>query len=207
MYVRASDGSGQERLIGGMHDGVATVEDWSPDGRRLLVDRTKFLGPRNWHSTLQVLGVEEKEKQIWKSTMPSAESFRPTDVGSPLATVPAGRSTSLLFLAQEGGSHYPQEGDMTHAGVATVKSFLTSRTTRRSSQSRCRSRRTIHVLSSQSLFHLSLPSNVGFYDVTRDGKRFLVNTRTLKEQAAPLTVVTNWSAQFKDESIRENRRN
>ena len=32
VYVRASDGSGQERLIGGMHDGVATVEDWSPDG-------------------------------------------------------------------------------------------------------------------------------------------------------------------------------
>ena len=50
------------------------------------------------------------------------------------------------------------------------------------------------VIASQKLFHLQLPYNVGFYDVTRDGKRFLVtiSLRTLKEQSAPLTVVTHW---------------
>jgi hypothetical protein len=53
------------------------------------------------------------------------------------------------------------------------------------------------VLSSRPLFRLQLPFNVGFYDVTRDGKRFLVNARTPQEQMAPLTLVTNWSAQFK----------
>jgi hypothetical protein len=58
------------------------------------------------------------------------------------------------------------------------------------------------VLSSHSLFRIPLPNNAGFYDVTRDGKRFLVTIRTHKEQAAPLTVVTNRSAQFQDESKR-----
>ena len=53
-----------------------------------------------------------------------------------------------------------------------------------------------HVLSSHPLFHLHLPSNAGFYDITRDGQRFLVNIRTPKEQGAPLTIVTNWPAQF-----------
>ena len=48
------------------------------------------------------------------------------------------------------------------------------------------------MLSSKPLFRLQLPWNVGFYDVTRDGTRFLVNTRTLKEQNTPLTVLTNW---------------
>ena len=48
------------------------------------------------------------------------------------------------------------------------------------------------ALSSHPLFRLQLPWNVGFYDVTRDGKRFLVNTRTLAERTVPLTVVTNW---------------
>jgi hypothetical protein len=32
------------------------------------------------------------------------------------------------------------------------------------------------------------------YDVSRDGNRFLVTTRTAKEQTAPLTIMTNWTA-------------
>jgi hypothetical protein len=47
---------------------------------------------------------------------------------------------------------------------------------------------------------LPLPDNAGFYDVTRDGKRFLVTLRTLREQAAPLTLVTNWPAQLQNQS-------
>jgi hypothetical protein len=52
------------------------------------------------------------------------------------------------------------------------------------------------VLSSRPLFRLPLPNNARFHDVGRDGKLFPVNIRTLKEQAAPLTVVTNWTTQF-----------
>ena len=36
--------------------------------------------------------------------------------------------------------------------------------------------------------------------MTRDGKHVLVNIRTHKEQAAPLTLVTNWLAQLQNES-------
>jgi hypothetical protein len=63
--------------------------------------------------------------------------------------------------------------------------------------------REFRVLSSQPLFRLQLPGNIGFYDVTRDGQRFLVNTRTHSEQAAPLTIVTNWPSQLQDESKNE----
>ena len=56
------------------------------------------------------------------------------------------------------------------------------------------------VLSSQPLFRLQLPFNVGSYDVTRDGKRFLVSARSLKEQTAPLTIITNWPALVQGES-------
>ena len=62
------------------------------------------------------------------------------------------------------------------------------------------SQREFHVLSSNPLFRLQLPRGVGYYDATRDGKRFLVNIRTHKEQAAPLTVVTNWLALVQNES-------
>ena len=42
------------------------------------------------------------------------------------------------------------------------------------------------------------PGNVGFYDVTRDGKRFLVNVDTWKEQTKPLMVITNWTAELQN---------
>jgi hypothetical protein len=58
------------------------------------------------------------------------------------------------------------------------------------------SEKEFHILSSQPSFRLQLPDNVGFYDVTRDGKRFLVNTRSPREQATPLTIVTNWTLQL-----------
>jgi hypothetical protein len=63
------------------------------------------------------------------------------------------------------------------------------------------------VLSSQPLFRFQLPNNVGFYDATRDGKQFLVNTRTYREQTAPLTIVTNWQAQIQSESRNELPKN
>ena len=57
----------------------------------------------------------------------------------------------------------------------------------------------LRVLSSHPLFRLALPGQGGYYDVDRDGKRFLVNTRTREQQDAPLTIVTNWSAQFQEQ--------
>ena len=62
------------------------------------------------------------------------------------------------------------------------------------------SERDFRVLSSKPLFQLQLPGNVGFYDVTRDGQRFLVNTRSHQEQSVPLTIVTNWSSELEGES-------
>jgi hypothetical protein len=56
------------------------------------------------------------------------------------------------------------------------------------------------VTSSYPLFRLTLPENVGFYDVTPDGQRFLINTRPHLEQPALLTVITDWRAQFRVES-------
>ena len=36
-----------------------------------------------------------------------------------------------------------------------------------------------------------------YYDVTRDGQRFLLSTIVETEAAAPLTVVVNWAAEAK----------
>jgi hypothetical protein len=50
------------------------------------------------------------------------------------------------------------------------------------------------VLSTATLFKLPLPDDAQFFDVTRDGKQFLVNIRTAREQDQPLTLISNWTA-------------
>jgi len=49
------------------------------------------------------------------------------------------------------------------------------------------------------LFPASVPADPGYggcpYDVTADGKRFLIE-ETTNSQSAPLTVVVNWQAKL-----------
>jgi len=49
-----------------------------------------------------------------------------------------------------------------------------------------------------ALFESSLQGfNYGPYDVTRDGKQFLLNGTISQEANEPLTLVTNWFAEIK----------
>jgi hypothetical protein len=93
-------------------------------------------------------------------------------------------------VSSSGGSDPRWRGDGQELFYITDELMLVSVQVRESAQE-------FRVLSSHPLFRIQLPFNVGFYDVTRDGKRFLVNARTPQEQLAPLTLVTNWSAQSK----------
>jgi eukaryotic-like serine/threonine-protein kinase len=193
LYVRASDGSGQERQIGGRYDGVVTVEDWSPDGRYLVVDLAKFLGPQNWHDTLQVLRVAGEVKTELEMDNSGGGKFSPdghwlaySDDNSGQLYVthfpgPGGR----IAVSSAGGGIARWRGDGQELFYVADDQTLISVQVHESPQE-------FRVLSTHPLFRLQLPNNVGFYDVTRDGKRFLINIRTHKEQTAPLTVVTNW---------------
>jgi eukaryotic-like serine/threonine-protein kinase len=47
--------------------------------------------------------------------------------------------------------------------------------------------------------HTSQPlstQDVFFYDVTRDGRRFLINTRVDEPNAAPLSIILNWASEM-----------
>jgi Tol biopolymer transport system component len=64
MYVCASDGSGEAQQVGPEIEGMLTVQDWSPDGRSLAYDLTKFLGPDNWKDTLQVIPINGGSRSV-----------------------------------------------------------------------------------------------------------------------------------------------
>jgi eukaryotic-like serine/threonine-protein kinase len=185
------------RQIGGRYDGVVTVTDWSPDGRYLVVVRTKFLGPQNWHDTLQVVRVTGEPKTELEIDNASDGKVSPDgywlayqdNSSGQLFVRPFLRPGGTIAVSSAGGGDPRWRGDGQELFYVAYDQTLISVRVRESP-------REFHVLASHPLFHLPLPGNVGFYDVTRDGERFLVNIRTQKEQAAPLTVVTNWPAQL-----------
>ncbi len=201
LLVHASDGSGEERQIGEKYDVVGSVDGWSPDGRYLSFTTAKFVGPQNYQNTLRVWRVAEEPKS--ELEMPRAATgrfspdghwlaFRDDISGQVYATAfpgPGGR-----IAVSSGGGHSPQwRGDGQELFYVADDRTIISVQVSESPQD-------LRVLSSHPLFRLALPSQGGYYDVDRDGKRFLVNTRTREQQDAPLTVVTNWSAQFQDKA-------
>jgi Tol biopolymer transport system component len=198
LLVRDSDGSGHEKQIGGQFDGAVTVEDWSPDGKYLLVNHSQFLGKQNWHDNLQVLPVAGEDKPLLAMDNAMDGKFSPDghwlayyDGNTGQVYVrPLGRAGGAIAVSSSGGSDPRWRGDGQELFYITDELMLVSVQVRESAQE-------FRVLSSHPLFRIQLPSNVGFYDVTRDGKRFLVNARTPQEQIAPLTLVTNWTAPSK----------
>jgi hypothetical protein len=49
----------------------------------------------------------------------------------------------------------------------------------------------------RTLFHLGIPIRSLTFDVTPDGRRFLVLTSNQLPSPVPLTLVTNWEAELK----------
>jgi hypothetical protein len=45
-----------------------------------------------------------------------------------------------------------------------------------------------------ALFRIDPSGGGGFYDVTPDGQRFLVNTSVTRAESLPITAVVNWTA-------------
>jgi eukaryotic-like serine/threonine-protein kinase len=194
LYVRSSDGSGDAMRIGGKSNGVVTVEDWSPNDN-LVCSLATSTGAQNWNESLQVVPVSGEAKPMFAINDAASPKFSPdgnwlayhdNTSGQVYVTRfpgPGGR----IAVSSSGGGDPRWRGDGQELFYVSSDQTLFSVQVRETSQE-------FRVLSSRPLFHFALPSD---YDVTRDGKRFLVNNRTHREQSAALTVVTNWPSIFR----------
>jgi serine/threonine protein kinase len=198
LIVHNSDGSGEERRPGGMHFELIQPSDWSPDGHYVSVELTKFQGRANWQDVLRVAELETG-KPVFDIGDAGGGKFSPDGHWLAYEDESSGQVYVTSFpvrgakIAVEsvGGGDVRWRGDGQELFYVTNDQMMTAVQVHESAQE-------FRVLSSQPLFRLQLPSNVGFYDVTRDGKRFLVNTRTRKEQTEPLMLITNWAAELQN---------
>jgi eukaryotic-like serine/threonine-protein kinase len=207
LYIRAADGSGERKKIGEPNEGVITVEDWSPDGQHFAITVSKALGAQNWRDTLELKradGAAQPELKISDATQakfsPDGHWLAYSDENSgEIYVTPLPGQGARIAVSSKGGHDPRWRGDGQELFYIANDQTLVSTQVRES-------QREFRVLTSQPLFRLQLPNGVGYYDVAHDGQRFLVNTRTHKEQAAPLTIVTNWSSLIKDESRSETEK-
>ncbi len=198
LIVHNSDGSGEERRPGGMHFDLIQPTDWSPDGRYISAELTKFQGRANWQDVLRVAELETG-KPVFDISDANGGKFSPDGHWLAYSDESSGQVYVTAFpvrgakIAVEslGGGDVRWRGDGQELFYVTNDQMMTAVQVRETAQE-------FRVLGSQPLFRLQLPDNVGFYDVTRDGKRFLVNVRTWKEQSKPLMVITDWTAQVRN---------
>jgi Tol biopolymer transport system component len=198
LIVHNSDGSGEERRPGAMHFELIQPSDWSPDGHYVSVELTKFEGRANWQDVLRMAELETG-KPVFEISDARGGKFSPDghwlayddeSSGQVYVTSFPVRGAKIAVESVSGGD-VRWRGDGQELFYVTDDQMMTAVQVRESAQE-------FRVLGSQPLFRLQLPNNVGFYDVTRDGKRFLVNVRTWKEQTKPLIVITNWTAELQN---------
>jgi Tol biopolymer transport system component len=199
LYIRNADGSGKEKQIASASD-VITVRDWSPDGRFLILDYITPLAQKGVHSRIQFLSAGGQGDPVL--LMDNAEQGAISPDGHWLAyyddgddqvyVTPFPHGGARIAITTGGGDSPRWRGDGQELFYLAPDRTLVAVQLRESANE-------VRVFSSHSLFRLLLSGEAGFYDVSRDGKRFLVNTTTSVEQAAPLTILTDWQAQLRPE--------
>lgn len=204
LLIRSADGSGQAKKLG-ISGELVEPTGWSPDGRHLAFDWTEFQGRYNWQSKLCIARIEGTGKLEVEIDEAAEGAFSPdghwlaySDLTSgEVYVTPFPGPGARIAVSSGGGSEARWRSDGKELFYVSSSRMMVAVQTRESAQE-------FRVLSSQPLFQPELPWNIGFYDVTADGQRFLLNTRTQKEKTEPLTLVTNWTIQLRSETSKKS---
>ncbi|HTK94519.1 MAG TPA: protein kinase [Terriglobales bacterium] len=193
LQVRSADGAGRPESLRKSLRLMTT--DWSPDGRYLMYMDFPHGMPQLWIHDLQA----GKDSAI--ATEPSAEgrfspdgkwvSYTTSIAGGPVIFVQPFPGPGPLVQVSAGSgtqSHWSADGkflyyvsvdkELMEVAVSSGRGGFQASAPRRLFRTRMHSPR-------YALFQ---------YDVSKDGKRFLINSLPREDAAAPLTLVTDWTA-------------
>jgi Tol biopolymer transport system component len=203
IYAKAADGSGSERIVLESNDTAEFPESFSPDGRYLVYDR-RDLGKSQTGYDLWVLPLfgDGKPFPIVQTAFDDAESaVSPDGKWMAYQNNESGRMEVYITAFPGGGAKWEVSSN---GGIAAKwrrdgkELFFLDSADNLMAVDVNTSNNAVRLGVPHVLFQaLSVQRQAGPYDVTADGKKFLINSGNVKEGNEPMTLVLNWTAELK----------
>jgi len=198
IFVIASDRAGSEKTLFGAEK-LKIPTDWSPDGKYLLYTQT----PVGFGVWLLPLSGEMKPQQFLPPQLTTSEAQFSRDGHWVVYTSQESGRTEIYITQFPGANGKWQislnggrEPRWRRDGKAIF--YWASDHTFMEVELEIEGA-SLQVIATRPLFKASMPFDPGqsiTYDVTPDGKRFIVNTSNTAEDQ-PLTIITNWTAELR----------
>ena len=203
IYAKAADGSGAEQTILESSDSSNLTESASLDQRYLVYERQGI----DLKAVLDIWAVplfgDRKPFPVVQSEFNKSSAVVSPD-GKWLAyqSSPSGRSEIYMTAFPGGGAKWQVS---TGGGVrprwrrdGKELFFLDDTTNNLLAVDVNTSANTVRLGTPHVLFQTArVQAMQGSYDVTADGKKFLINSSAVSEDSHPLTIVQNWTAELK----------
>jgi Tol biopolymer transport system component len=201
IYAKPADGSGAEQTVLESNDASEYVHSSSPDQRYLLYERVPADRTRTGIWALPLFGdhkpfpvVQTEFNEVEPVVSPDGKwlAYHNDATGRFEVYITAFPGAGAKWQVSTGGGHVPKwrrDGkellflDLSDNLVAVDVNTLGN---------------SPRLGAPHVLFHAAgIQARQGAYDVTGDGKKFLVNISDVKEESQPLTLVQNWTAELR----------
>ena len=202
IYAKAADGSGSERVVLATPEIVETPASISPDGKYLVYSRKDLVKDAGFHIWVLPLSGDGKPFPIVQSAPEERDAVISPD-GKWLAyqSNESGRREVYITAFPGGGAKWQvsTDGGMVPKWRKDSKElFYLDNTDHIVAVDVETSGNAVHLGVPHALFQaIGIQREYGAYDVTADGKKFLINSGNITEGSDPFTLVQNWPAELK----------
>jgi|SRR5579859_5395268 len=202
IYAKAADGSGSERTIlatAGVSEFPTSI---SPDGRYLVFDRRALTGTQTSHDLwiLPLFGDGKPFPIVQTSFDDTGAAVAPNGNWMAYQNNESGRTEIYITPFPGGGPKWQVSttgGITAHWRRDGKELFFLDLASNVMAVDVDTSGSTIRLGVPHALFSaVGVRRGSGAYDVTADGKKFLINSGDVKESSEPMTLVLDWAAEL-----------
>src|SRR5438552_5323417 len=196
IYVRPADGSQPEQPLLEKTEGDRVPMAWSRDGRYLLFRYVPMGLPEQW--AVPMTGEKKPFPVIHSAFRQRWADFSPDGKWIAYESDESGRNQVYVapFPGPGGRWQVSSEGGEQPLWRGNEIFFLAGEKIN-SAPVRTRAN-SVEIGTARTLFSAAVSSSLGRrYDVSRDGKHFVINVQQQATNSVPLTLVVNWDAELK----------
>ena len=201
IYAKAADGSGSERTILESSDATEVPVSFSPDGHYLAYQRRTGSQTNNEVWVLPLIGERKPSPVVQSSFDDSSPAVSPDGKWMAYQGNESGRTEVYITAFPEGGAKWQAStngGEEARWRKDGKELFFLDATDKIVAVDVNSAGKAVQLGVPHTLFQAGgTQRQLGPYDVTADGKKFLINGGIVKQGSEPLTLVLNWPSELK----------